>query len=129
MSSGTKRGIPRAVRPEEVPVYDDLVDFEPMDDFCLLELHEVDETRGGLIIPEAARENHMPYWTVLKVGPGRISTNGTLVPLRVQVGQRVLFTDKRGFVASVPDQAGRPKQVMAAESSIIAIVTDRQVLQ
>lgn len=52
-------------------------------------------TRGGLIIPEMARER-CTDGVVLRVGDGKLLPNGKTRPLDVKVGQRVWFTKYSG---------------------------------
>ncbi len=49
-----------------------------------------EETRGGLIIPDTAKEKPQEG-EVLAVGTGKIAPDGTVVALDVSVGDRILF--------------------------------------
>jgi chaperonin GroES len=51
---------------------------------------EEEKTKGGIIIPDTAKEKPM-RGEVLAVGPGVRDEKGQLVPLDVQVGDRILF--------------------------------------
>jgi len=52
-----------------------------------------EETVGSVIIPDSARTpaEKMLEGTVLKVGTGRMSKRGVMVPMSVTPGERVLF--------------------------------------
>jgi chaperonin GroES len=53
-------------------------------------IEEKEMARGGIIIPDTAKEKPMEG-KVLAVGNGRVLENGTTVPLDVKVGDRILF--------------------------------------
>ncbi len=63
----------------------------PLHDRMLVRRIEEKETaRGGIIIPDTAKEKPM-QGKVLAVGNGRVLDNGKKVPLAVKVGDRILF--------------------------------------
>ncbi len=65
--------------------------FRPLHDRVVVKrVEEETKTKGGLIIPDTAKEKPM-QGEVLAVGPGARSDKGELTPLGVQVGDRVLF--------------------------------------
>ena len=65
--------------------------FRPLHDRVVVKrLEEETKTKGGLIIPDTAKEKPM-QGEVLAVGPGARNEKGDLIPLGVQVGDRVLF--------------------------------------
>ncbi len=65
--------------------------FRPLHDRVLVErIDQSDKTAGGIIIPETAQEKPMEG-RVDSAGPGARSEDGTISPLDVQVGDRVLF--------------------------------------
>lgn len=55
-------------------------------------IEESDRTRGGLVVPHIAREN-TPFvrGEVIAVGHGRVTPSGDTVPLKVSVGDIVVF--------------------------------------
>ena len=56
-----------------------------------------DMTKGGLIIPYAAKEKSNEG-TVAAVGPGKYSVNGKIIPLSVKINDRVLYKRNGGTV-------------------------------
>ncbi len=65
--------------------------FRPLHDRVLVErIDQSEKTAGGIIIPETAQEKPMEG-RVVSAGPGARSEDGTISPLDVQVGNRVLF--------------------------------------
>ena len=65
--------------------------FRPLHDRVVVKrVEEETKTKGGLIIPDTAKEKPM-QGEVLAVGPGARNDKGDLIPLGVEVGDRVLF--------------------------------------
>jgi chaperonin GroES len=65
--------------------------FQPLQDRVLVRRIESDErTKGGLIIPDTAKEKPSEG-EVLAVGPGARKENGDLIPMSVKAGDRILF--------------------------------------
>ncbi|MEQ8479508.1 MAG: co-chaperone GroES [Hoeflea sp.] len=65
--------------------------FKPLHDRILVRRIESDErTRGGIIIPDTAREKPQEG-EVLAVGPGARNEQGQVTELDVKIGDRVLF--------------------------------------
>jgi chaperonin GroES len=52
-------------------------------------------TKSGIVLPETAKEKPQEG-EVIAVGPGRLLENGTLVPLSIAVGDRVLYAKYAG---------------------------------
>jgi chaperonin GroES len=66
-------------------------DFIPLHDRILVKrLEEQETTKGGLIIPDTAKEKPQGG-EVMAVGKGKVRENGTILPLDVKPGDRVLF--------------------------------------
>ena len=65
--------------------------FRPLHDRILVKRIDAEEkTPGGIIIPDTAKEKPIEG-EVLAVGPGARDESGTVQPLDVRVGDRVLF--------------------------------------
>jgi len=65
--------------------------FRPLHDRVVVKRISADEkTKGGIIIPDTAKEKPMEG-EVVATGPGARSEDGTLHPLDVKVGDRILF--------------------------------------
>ncbi len=58
-------------------------------------LEEEEKTRGGIIIPDSAKEKPQ-QGKVIAVGPGKRDDKGNLVAMDVQKGDRVLFSKYSG---------------------------------
>jgi chaperonin GroES len=67
------------------------VNFAPLHDRILVRrVEEQETTRGGIIIPETAKEKPQEG-EILAVGRGKIKEDGKVIPLDVKPGDRVLF--------------------------------------
>jgi chaperonin GroES len=69
---------------------------KPINDRVLVvRVEEEQETAGGIIIPDTAKEKPMEG-KVVAAGPGKVDEKGQRVPLEVQSGDRVLFSKYAG---------------------------------
>jgi chaperonin GroES len=65
--------------------------FRPLGDRVLIKrVDEEEKTKGGIIIPDTAKEKPQEG-KVISVGPGARDENGKLQPLDVKKGDRILF--------------------------------------
>ena len=65
--------------------------FRPLGDRVLVKrVEEEEKTRGGIIIPDTAKEKPQEG-EVIAVGPGARDEAGKIQPLDVKVGDRILF--------------------------------------
>ena len=65
--------------------------FRPLGDRVLVRrVEEEAKTKGGIIIPDTAKEKPQEG-EVIAVGPGARDDSGKLQPLDVSVGDRILF--------------------------------------
>ena len=75
----------------------------PLHDRVLIKRVEEQETvRGGIIIPDSAKEKPQEG-EVVAVGTGKRLENGTLIPLEVKEGDRILFGKYSGTEIKVDD--------------------------
>ena len=73
------------------------MNLQPLDDRLVVRPSESEETTAsGLVIPDTAKEKPQ-QGEVLAVGPGRrADSTGELIPLDVQVGDRVVYSKYGG---------------------------------
>jgi chaperonin GroES len=94
------------------------VTFRPLQDRVLVRrIEEEEKSRGGIIIPDTAREKPMEG-EVLAAGPGARGEDGKLHPLDVKVGDRVLFGKWSGTEIKIDGQ----DLVVMKESDIMGVV-------
>jgi chaperonin GroES len=90
----------------------------PLHDRLLVKRIEEDKkTKGGLIIPDTAREKPMEG-KVIAVGEGRVSEEGTLRPLDVHKGDRVLF----GKYSGTEIQLLGDEHLIIREDDVLAVL-------
>ena len=67
------------------------MNFRPLHDRVLVRrVEEEQKSKGGIIIPDTAKEKPM-QGEVIAVGPGGRDDAGKTIPMGVEVGQRILF--------------------------------------
>ena len=65
--------------------------FRPLHDRVVVRRIDAEEkSKGGIIIPDTAKEKPQ-QGEIVAVGPGARDEKGTLVPLEVKKGDRILF--------------------------------------
>ena len=79
--------------------------IRPLHDRVLVKRIEAGDTTspGGIIIPDTAKEKPQEG-KVIAVGPGKRSDNGTVQPLNVKAGARVLFGKYSGTDVKIDDE-------------------------
>jgi chaperonin GroES len=80
-------------------------------------LEEEQKTRGGIIVPDTAKEKPQQA-EVVAVGPGRLSEEGKRVPPDVKKGDKVLFGKYSGSEITVGDE----ELLILREEDILAII-------
>ena len=90
----------------------------PLHDRILVKrIEEEEKTKGGLIIPDTAKEKPQEG-KVIAVGKGRSNEDGTLRPLDVHKGDRVLFTKYAGNEIEV----GGDEHLIIREDDVLAVL-------
>lgn len=70
--------------------------FRPLHDRVLVRrVTEEEKTKGGIIIPDTAKEKPQEA-EVVAIGNGKLLDNGQVKPLEVKAGDRVLFSKYSG---------------------------------
>jgi len=94
--------------------------FRPLHDRVVVKRIEAEEkTVGGIIIPDTAKEKPQ-QGEVISVGPGGRDESGKLIPLDVQVGDRVLFGKWSGTEVKLDGV----EYLIMKESDIMGVLTD-----
>jgi chaperonin GroES len=97
---------------------EDRVTFRPLQDRVLVRrIEEEEKTKGGIIIPDTAKEKPMEG-EVLAAGPGTRDDDGKLHPLDVKIGDRVLFGKWSGTEIKIDGE----DLVVMKESDIMGVV-------
>ncbi len=92
--------------------------FRPLHDRVVVRrLEEGEKTKGGIIIPETAKEKPQEG-EVVAVGPGARDEKGQLQPLEVKAGDRVLFGKWSGTEVKIEGE----DLLIMKESDILGIL-------
>lgn len=92
--------------------------FRPLHDRVVVRrLDSEEKTKGGIIIPDSAKEKPQEG-EILAVGSGARDESGKLVPLDVKKGDRVLFGKWSGTEVKIDGQ----ELLIMKESDIMGIV-------
>jgi chaperonin GroES len=92
----------------------------PLHDYVILKRVEEKETvRGGIIIPDSAKEKPQEG-EVIAVGTGKRLESGTLIPIEVKAGDRVLFGKYSGTEIKLDGE----DFLMVRESEILGILAN-----
>ena len=92
--------------------------IRPLQDRVLVKrLEEEEKTRGGIIIPDTAKEKPI-QGKVVAVGPGYVQKNGAVRKLDVKKGDRVLFGKYSGTDINIDGE----EHLIMREEDILAIV-------
>ncbi len=93
------------------------MNIKPLADRVILKQLEAEEkTKGGIILTAASKEKPQEA-QILAVGPGAI-VDGSLVPLEVKVGDKVLYSKYSGTEVKYDGE----EYIIVRESDILAIV-------
>ncbi len=80
-------------------------------------IEEEEKTKGGIIIPDTAKEKPIEG-KVVAVGAGKLMDNGKMQPLEVKKGDRILFGKYAGTDIKIEGE----EHLIMREEDIIAIV-------
>jgi len=91
------------------------------DKIIILPQEEGEQQYGNIIIPDSNSERP-EMGTVLAVGPGRISTDGVLIPNRLEVGVTVMVPKFGAQVVVVENET----YIIAGESDVLGIIKKKE---
>ena len=93
-------------------------DVKPLADRVVVRaLEETEQMRGGLYIPDTAKEKPQ-QGEVIAVGPGKFDDKGNRVPMDVKAGDRVLYGKYSGTEVAVGDG----HLIILRESDVLAVL-------
>ena len=96
------------------------MNFRPLHDRVVVKRIEAEEkTTGGIIIPDTVKEKPS-QGEVIAVGPGGRDESGKLIPIDIQVGDRVLFGKWSGTEVKIDGE----ELLIMKESDIMGVLTD-----
>ena len=90
----------------------------PLADRVVLKaIEETEQMRGGLYIPDTAKEKPQ-QGEIIAVGPGRFD-EGNRVPMEVKVGDRVLYGKYSGAEVTIDNE----QLLILRESDVLAVIS------
>jgi len=92
--------------------------IQPLADRIVVKaLEETEQMRGGLYIPDTAKEKPQ-QGEVVAVGPGRMTDDGKRIAPEVKVGDKVLYGKYSGTEVTVSDE----QYLILRESDVLAVI-------
>ncbi|MDO9516263.1 MAG: co-chaperone GroES [Syntrophales bacterium] len=92
--------------------------IRPLHDRIIVKrIEEEEKTKGGIIIPDSAKEKPMEG-KVIAVGKGKMTDDGKILKLDVKAGDRVLFSKYAGTEVKIDDV----EHLIMREDDILGII-------
>ncbi|TMA13161.1 MAG: co-chaperone GroES [Deltaproteobacteria bacterium] len=92
--------------------------IRPLQDRVILKrIEEEEKTKGGIIIPDTAKEKPQEG-KVVAVGKGKANEDGKITPLDVKVNDRVLFGKYSGTEINIDGE----EHLIVREEDILGII-------
>jgi chaperonin GroES len=92
--------------------------IRPLQDRVIVKrLEEEGKTKGGIIIPDTAKEKPQEG-KVIAVGKGKVTEDGKVIPLDVKVGDKILFGKYSGTEIKIEGE----EHLIMREEDILGII-------
>ena len=92
--------------------------IRPLQDRVIVKrLEEEEKTKGGIIIPDTAKEKPQEG-KVIAVGKGKVTEEGKVIPLDVKPGDRILFGKYSGTEIKIEGE----EHLIMREEDILGII-------
>lgn len=92
--------------------------IQPLADRVVVKpLEETEQMKGGLYIPDTAKEKPQ-QGEVVAVGPGRVNDEGRRIEPELKTGDRVLYGKYSGTEVTVEDE----EYLILRESDVLAVI-------
>jgi chaperonin GroES len=94
------------------------IKVKPLADRVVIKaLEEAETMRGGLYIPDTAKEKPQ-QGEVMAVGPGKLSEEGKRIDMELKVGDKVLYGKYSGTEVTIDNE----QYLILRESDVLAVV-------
>lgn len=94
------------------------MNIRPLHDRIIIKrIQEEEKTKGGIIIPDSAKEKPMEG-EVIAAGNGKVLEDGTVRKLEVKVGDRVLYGKYSGTEVKIDGE----ERLIMREEDILCVV-------
>ncbi len=92
--------------------------IRPLQDRIIVKrVEEEEKTKGGIIIPDTAKEKPQEG-KVVAVGPGKVTEDGKLQPMSVKKGDRVLFSKYSGTEITIEGE----EHLIIREDDVLGVI-------
>ena len=91
------------------------------DRIIILPQDEGEQMYGNIVVPDTGQEKP-EMGTVLAVGPGRVSTDGTLIPNSIEVGVTVMVPKFGAQTVNLENET----YVIASENDVLGIIKQKE---
>jgi len=92
--------------------------IRPLQDRVIVKrLEEEEKTKGGIIIPDTAKEKPQEG-KVIAVGKGKVTEDGKVIPLDVKAGDRILFGKYSGTEIKIDGE----EHLIMREEDILGVI-------
>ncbi|OGK13590.1 co-chaperone GroES [Candidatus Roizmanbacteria bacterium RIFCSPHIGHO2_02_FULL_37_15] len=92
--------------------------IDPLFDYVLIKpLEQTQTTPSGIVLPDSAKEKPQ-VGQVMAVGPGATNDDGKLLPMKIKVGQKVLYKKWGGNEVKV----GSEEWLLIEQKDVMAVV-------
>jgi len=94
------------------------VKIRPLQDRVIVKrIEEEEKTKGGIIIPDTAKEKPQEG-RIVAVGKGKVNENGKITPLDVKVNDRILFGKYSGSEINIDGE----EHLIMREEDILGVI-------
>ena len=92
--------------------------IRPLQDRVIVKrIAEEEKTKGGIIIPDTAKEKPQEG-RIVAVGKGKVNENGKIIPLDVKVNDRILFGKYSGSEINIDGE----EHLIMREEDILGVI-------
>ena len=91
--------------------------IRPLQDRVIVRRLEEEKTKGGIIIPDTAKEKPQEG-KIVAVGKGKVTEDGKVIPLDVKVGDKILFGKYSGTEIKIEGE----EHLIMREEDILGII-------
>lgn len=94
------------------------IKVNPLFDNVLIKpLEQEEKTPGGILLPDTAKEKPQ-MGEIMAMGPGTVNEDGKLIPMKVKVGQKVMYKKWGGNEIKVNGQ----EWLIVEQKDILAVI-------
>jgi len=93
--------------------------IKPLSNRALIKRSSSPTSKGGILLPESVKEKPS-QGEVVAIGPGKIDKHGKIVPMSINIGDLVVYSNYGGV--EVPNE-NEDKYLLLSEDDILAVLS------